>query len=165
MKTVTCVNAHGESVEAPADSLETRLAVYAIVFKDEQILLTGQWDGFDFPGGALEAGETLEEALVREVREETGVTVKKVDMLYMHEQFFVHPVTKKCFHSLLFYYMASYLSGDIADYKKGEHEHDYNKPPVWMPLEQVDSDLKMYNPVDSVALIGLARSLSLSHSL
>lgn len=160
MKTVTCVNAHGESVEAPIDSLETRLAVYGIVFKDEKVLLTGQWDGFDFPGGGLEQGETLEEALVREVREETAVTVKKGDMLYMHEQFFVHPVTKKCFHSLLFYYMAAYVSGDIAEYKMGEHEHDYNKPPAWIPLEEMTSDLKMYNPVDSVALISLARSLS-----
>lgn len=160
MKMVTCQNAHGHSVEVPADSLETRLAVYGVVIKDDELLLTGQWDGFDFPGGALEKGETLEEALVREVKEETGIVVKKGDMIYMHEQFYVHPVTKKCYHSLLFYYIAHYVSGDLSDYVMGEHEHDYNKPPAWMPLEHVNTDLKMYNPVDSVALVGLARALS-----
>lgn len=165
MKTVTCVNAHGDVVEAPVDSLETRLAVYGVVIRGDELLLTGQWDGYDFPGGGVEQGETLEEALLREVKEETGVVVKKGDMLYMHEQFFVHPTTKKCYHSLLFYYIARYVSGETTDYVKGAHEHDYNKPPVWVPLDKVNSDLKMYNPIDSVALVGLAKALSLSHSL
>jgi 8-oxo-dGTP diphosphatase len=160
MKTVTCTNARGESVEAPVDTLEFRPSVYGVIIKDDAVLLTGQWDGYDFPGGGVEKGEMLEDALVREVREETAITVRKGDMLYMHQGFFVHPVTKKCYNSMLFFYKCDYVSGDIADYVRGEHEHDYNKPPVWMPLEQFTTDLKMYNPIDSVALVGLAKALS-----
>ncbi|MFX0050790.1 MAG: NUDIX domain-containing protein [Candidatus Hodarchaeota archaeon] len=33
------------------------------------------------PGGAVEMNETVEEALIREMREETGVTVKPTDIL------------------------------------------------------------------------------------
>jgi ADP-ribose pyrophosphatase YjhB (NUDIX family) len=37
------------------------------------------------PGGRLKRGETLEEALVREVREETGVIIDPVRLLYIAE--------------------------------------------------------------------------------
>lgn len=57
-----------------------RVGVGCIVFKDDRVLLIrrakppgmGEWS---LPGGAQELGETLFEAAVREVREETGVTV------------------------------------------------------------------------------------------
>ncbi len=163
MKMVTCVNEQGDRVEASIDSLEFRPSVYGVLIKDGKVLLAGQWDGFDLPGGAVEKGETLEEALVREVKEETGVDVKKGDMLYLFEQFFVHPVTKKCYHAILFFYRCDYVSGDVTDFKRGDHEHDYIKPPKWMPLEEVNESLKMYNPIDNVALISLAAALS-SHS-
>lgn len=40
--------------------------------------LEGEWS---LPGGAVELGETLEEAIVREVAEETGLTVEPIQVL------------------------------------------------------------------------------------
>ena len=56
--------------------------VVAVAFdKDGRFLMTSRPEGkvyagyWEFPGGKVEAGETLEEALVREMKEELGVQV------------------------------------------------------------------------------------------
>lgn len=57
------------------------LAVSAAIFRDGRLLVVRRArppaEGlFSLPGGAVEAGETLAEALVREVREETGLAIE-----------------------------------------------------------------------------------------
>jgi 8-oxo-dGTP diphosphatase len=45
--------------------------------------LRGRWV---VPGGTLELGESLEEALVREIGEETGVTVRPLEVLIVFDR-------------------------------------------------------------------------------
>ena len=59
------------------------LAVSAAIYRDGRILLVRRTrdpgrDRFSLPGGVVEAGETLAEAVAREVMEETGLTVEPV---------------------------------------------------------------------------------------
>lgn len=53
-------------------------SVSAIIVNHQNRILAVQLtykDGFALPGGGLEGGETFEEGLAREVREETGLTI------------------------------------------------------------------------------------------
>ncbi|HLZ58121.1 MAG TPA: NUDIX domain-containing protein [Ktedonosporobacter sp.] len=55
-----------------------RIGVNALIFNEGRILLAHRRDidWWNLPGGGMEAGETVEEAIRREVREETGLEVE-----------------------------------------------------------------------------------------
>ena len=60
--------------------------VAAIIRKGDKIFATqrgyGEWkDWWEFPGGKMEVGETPEEALVREIREELSAEISVDDLL------------------------------------------------------------------------------------
>jgi 8-oxo-dGTP diphosphatase len=59
----------------------TEVAVGVLVAADGQFLLTSRPEGkvyagyWEFPGGKVEAGESVEQALARELREELGIQI------------------------------------------------------------------------------------------
>jgi mutator protein MutT len=67
-----------------------RLCTLLFLIQDDQILLAmkkrgfgqGRWNGV---GGKLDAGETIEQALVRECQEEIGVTPLVYDKIAVHD--------------------------------------------------------------------------------
>jgi 8-oxo-dGTP diphosphatase len=66
-------------VDAERSSPIFRIGVFALIFNDEKQILLGHRrdiDWWNLPGGGMESGETVDEALCREVREETGLEVK-----------------------------------------------------------------------------------------
>ena len=44
--------------------------------KNEILLVNSPWRGWEYPGGMIEPGETFQQALHREVREEAGVEIE-----------------------------------------------------------------------------------------
>src|SRR5260221_5811424 len=66
------------------------LAVSAAIVRDGKILLVRRARApanglFSLPGGVVEAGETLHEAVMREIREETSITIQPVALAGFRE--------------------------------------------------------------------------------
>jgi len=65
--------------------------VAAVIRMDGKILITQRLDHvhlaglWEFPGGKVEAGESLERALVREIREELGIKIRVNDEFFTVE--------------------------------------------------------------------------------
>jgi 8-oxo-dGTP diphosphatase len=74
---VLVVDGGGSTGERPV----TDVAVGVLIAPDGAFLLTSRPEGkvyagyWEFPGGKLEAGETVEQALRRELQEEIGITI------------------------------------------------------------------------------------------
>lgn len=86
----------------------------AIIYNDiGQLLIVKNRVGdayyWTIPGGAVEEGETLEQAVVREVKEETGFTVAVTGFSSLREKFFL----KRQHHTLFATFFARVIEGEI----------------------------------------------------
>ena len=77
-----------EREQATADSPRFRIGVFAIVEREGCYLLAHRRDidWWNLPGGGLEYNETVEEGLLREVREEVGVSVEIVRLVGVYSK-------------------------------------------------------------------------------
>ena len=59
---------------------QVELTCLCMIYKDDMILLQNRvkkdWKGYTLPGGHIEPGESFVDAVVREMKEETGLTIK-----------------------------------------------------------------------------------------
>lgn len=157
---VTCKNRlTGETKNVPVEQLTFRPSAYGIIIQDEKVLINPCWDGYDFPGGGIEKGETIHDGLLREVKEETGLSVKVGPLLYAGEDFFIaNYQADTYFHALIYYFLCTDPRGEISTEGFAEYEKEYMQQSQWMPLKRID-ELKFYNGVDSPALIRKAAGM------
>lgn len=75
----------------PCDDGIVNIRAGAIIMKDGKILMVGS-ERFDYlysVGGRIKFGETAEEAVIREVEEETGVRMEVDRLGFIHENYFI----------------------------------------------------------------------------
>ncbi|MDD4333016.1 MAG: NUDIX domain-containing protein [Patescibacteria group bacterium] len=149
---VICQDMHGENKEVDASELIFRPSVYGILIEDGKILLSKQWDGYDFPGGGVEIAETINEALEREFWEETGLKIKRGRTVVCESSFFTPSFVKGYWNCQLMYFLCEKVSGELSKEYLDEDEQGYADIAEWINLGEVDK-IKFYNSVDSVKVI------------
>ena len=89
-----------------------------MVFADGRVLLVrrgnepsqGRWG---LPGGVVELGETVKEAVVREVEEETHITVRPARLITTFDSIVRDDDARVRFHYVLCEFLCEYVSGNL----------------------------------------------------
>ena len=71
---------------------------------------------YTFPGGGLEEGESLEEGVIREIKEEFGIKVKVIKKLYEMES--------EKFNQKEYFFLCEYIDGKFGTGDGPEFNHD-----------------------------------------
>lgn len=94
------------------------VGVGAVIVQDTRVLLIrrghapllGEWS---LPGGVLECGETLAEAVVREAQEETGLLVEALEMLGVYERVTRSDDGRVRYHYVLIDFLCRLAGGEL----------------------------------------------------
>ncbi len=86
---------------------------------------------WQLPKGIIDPGETIEEAALREVREESGIVADLVAPIETIEYWFVADRNGERikYHKFVHFFLMSYKSGDVAD-----HDHEVDEA-RWVDIE------------------------------
>ena len=108
--------------------------VGALIFNDKNQLLivkTHKWKGkYTIPGGHVEMGEFLEDALKREIQEETGLNLIKAKYLCYQEFVFDDSFWEKR-HFIFFDFVCRVEDGVV---QLNEEAQDY----AWVDIDKID---------------------------
>ena len=141
---VTCEDIKGKTYQVSTSKLTFRPAVYGVIVKGGKILMSKQWDGYDFPGGGIELGEPTKNALIREVKEETGIDVEIGKILHCEHSFFKLPFKGNFVHSIHMYYECQMIGGELSAEFLDEQEKQYADKPEWISLSDIEQ-VKIYS--------------------
>lgn len=89
---------------------------YAFMHRKNVIKRKDYQEYYTFPGGGVEEGETLEEAIVREIKEEFGITIKPIRKLYEMES--------KKFDQKEIFFLCEYIEGKFGTGDGPEFNND-----------------------------------------
>ena len=106
----------GDSREYPSRPV---CGVGAVVRKDDAVLLIrrgkpprmGEWS---IPGGAVEVGETLQQAVQREVREECGIEISVGEVAEALDIILRDEVGRVQYHYVIIDFAATWRQGDLC---------------------------------------------------
>src|SRR5262249_15782918 len=95
------------------------LAVSAAIFRDGRVLIVRRArrpaDGlYTLPGGGVELGETLEQAVIREVREETGLAIAPLALVGFREAIARDASGRIERHFVILPFAARWIAGETA---------------------------------------------------
>ncbi len=136
------------------DSIRFRLRACCVIINENKVLMmkNNTEDYYYSVGGAIKIGETIEEACLREVVEETGYSFEIDRLLFIHENLFTHN-NKSC-HEIAFYFlMKSNDNINLLCNTKDSNENAY-----WIDISKY-SEYKAYPTFFSTELQELPKEV------
>jgi len=130
-------------------SNQKRIRAVAIIINNNKVLVMHRIkqgkEYYVFPGGGVENNETIEQAVLREVQEETSLEIKIEKLLYHH---IYENDIKKGFYTEQFFYLCRYISGEpkLGDGNESEEMKESNDNfynPAWYEIKNL-SQLLLY---------------------
>lgn len=124
----------------PCDEGILNICVGAIIMKDGKLLMVGneRANYLYSVGGRIKFGETAEEAVVREVFEETGVKMEIDRLGFVHENYFYGDAPsnlgKLIYEISFFFYMK--VSSDFAPISESFTEDNSREHLKWVSLDE-----------------------------
>ena len=111
-----------------------------LIYDEDRILVVDRkkqdWPGLTFPGGHVEKDENFYDSVIREVKEETGLTIRK-PILCGIEEF----KTEEEDRYLMLYYKTNQFKGKLKSSKEGEvfwiRREDLNKHKLSLDLKRI----------------------------
>ena len=105
----------------------TELTVLCLLHQNGQYLLQDRvkkdWQGFTLPGGHVEPGESIVDAVIREMKEETGLTIRNPRLCG------VKHFPRKGGRYIVFLFEATEYEGELCSSEEGRMH--------WIPVEEL----------------------------
>lgn len=94
------------------------------------------------PGGRVKIGETAEQAILREIKEELGITARIIRPLWLNQGFFTEDVDKLHYHELCIYFLLDVSGTGLLDRgnKFTLHERQHIHEFEWLPFDQLKNE-------------------------
>ncbi len=89
---------------------------YAFMHRKDVLKKNSYKDYYVFPGGGLEEGETIEEGVLREIKEEFGICVKIIRQMY--------EINSEKFNQKEYFFFCEYVSGEFGTGTGPEFSND-----------------------------------------
>lgn len=118
----------------PGKTYIRRPGGYGVVFDaDRRILVILERGKYFLPGGGIESGESAEKALIREMYEEAGMTIRIVGKLGNAAEYIYAPSQNAYYNKIGTFYLA-----EIA-YGHGPENADGHDNAVWVTIDTFET--------------------------
>ena len=118
--------------------------VCGIIIHDNKILAMHDERSpyYYLPGGRVQLNETVEDAIIREIKEELEIDINIIRPLWFNQGFFCEDVSKENYHEICIYFLIDYSNTDLLSrgnqftLTENKQQHVYE----WLEFERLQDE-------------------------